>query len=123
MTPRTKVCESASRFIERLRVLSVVLITYEVIWSSIDGYASFLLSQTFLTRCVQLLTPNSERRHVNEGIDERASISSDSIVGESCKVGERAMIKKSAIGRHCVLGKNVRIVGSVIGDHCVVADG
>jgi translation initiation factor eIF-2B subunit gamma len=56
-------------------------------------------------------------------VDAKASISLDSLIGDSTRIGERATVKKSAIGRHCIIGKNVRIVGSVIGDHCVIADG
>ena len=69
-----------------------------------------------------MLAP-SDRKNVSEGVDPKASISLDSMVGESTRIGERASIKRSAIGRHCTIGKGVKIVGSVIGDHCVIADG
>ncbi|KIJ61356.1 hypothetical protein HYDPIDRAFT_31440 [Hydnomerulius pinastri MD-312] len=56
-------------------------------------------------------------------IDAKASISSDSTIGDFTKVDERTTIKKSVIGKHCVIGKMVKIVGCVLLDHCVIADG
>ncbi|KJA29073.1 hypothetical protein HYPSUDRAFT_128095 [Hypholoma sublateritium FD-334 SS-4] len=56
-------------------------------------------------------------------IDQRAQISTDSIVGESTQISERTTIKRSVIGRHCTIGKMVRITGCVLLDHCVVEDG
>ncbi|THV07882.1 UDP-3-O-glucosamine N-acyltransferase [Dendrothele bispora CBS 962.96] len=56
-------------------------------------------------------------------IDQKAQISSDTIVGDSTQVSERTTIKKSVIGKHCVIGKMVKIVGCVLLDHCVVEDG
>ncbi|KAI9342921.1 nucleotide-diphospho-sugar transferase [Obelidium mucronatum] len=46
----------------------------------------------------------------------------DSLVGDSCRVGEKTSIKKSVIGNHCVIGKNVKIINSVLMDHTVVED-
>jgi translation initiation factor eIF-2B subunit gamma len=56
-------------------------------------------------------------------IDAKASISSDSTIGDFTKVAEKTTIKKSVIGRHCIIGKIVKIVGCVLLDHCVVSDG
>ncbi|KAJ7647421.1 UDP-3-O-glucosamine N-acyltransferase [Roridomyces roridus] len=56
-------------------------------------------------------------------IDQKAQISSDTIIGGSTQVDERTSIKKSVIGRHCTIGKMVKIVGCVLLDHCVVGDG
>ena len=56
-------------------------------------------------------------------IDPKAQISSDSNIGHSTRVEERASIKKSIVGRHCVIGKMTKIVGCVILDHCVIEDG
>ncbi|KAF5385870.1 hypothetical protein D9615_002456 [Tricholomella constricta] len=56
-------------------------------------------------------------------IDQKAQISSDTIIGGSTQVSERTMIKKSIIGRHCVIGKMAKIVGCVLLDHCVIEDG
>jgi len=56
-------------------------------------------------------------------IDAKAQISVDSSIGQSTRVEERAVIKKSVVGRHCVIGKMTKIVGCVILDHCVVEDG
>jgi len=56
-------------------------------------------------------------------IDQKAAISSDSMVGDSTRIEERTSIKKSVIGKHCVIGKMVKITGCVLMDHCVIADG
>jgi len=56
-------------------------------------------------------------------IDAKASISSDSTIGDFTKVDEKTTIKKSVIGKHCIIGKMVKIVGCVLLDHCVVSDG
>ncbi|KAI9509748.1 UDP-3-O-glucosamine N-acyltransferase [Russula earlei] len=56
-------------------------------------------------------------------IDAKSQISSDSMIGSSTKIGERATIKCSVIGRHCVIGKMSRIAGCVLLDHCVIEDG
>ncbi|KAF9792874.1 UDP-3-O-glucosamine N-acyltransferase [Thelephora terrestris] len=56
-------------------------------------------------------------------VDAKAQISVDSSIGQSTRVEERAVIKKSVVGRHCVIGKMAKIVGCVILDHCVVEDG
>lgn len=56
-------------------------------------------------------------------IDAKAQISSDSSIGQSTRVEERASIKKSVVGRHCVIGKMTKIVGCVILDHCIIEDG
>ena len=56
-------------------------------------------------------------------IDAKAQISTDSNIGHSTRVEERASIKKSVVGRHCVIGRAVKIAGCVILDHCVIGDG
>lgn len=56
-------------------------------------------------------------------IDAKAQISTDSSIGQSTRVEERASIKKSVIGRHCVIGKMTKIVGCVVLDHCIIEDG
>jgi len=56
-------------------------------------------------------------------IDPKSQISSDSIIGDSTKIGERTSIKKSIIGSHCIIGRNAKISGSVLLDHVVVKDG
>ncbi|KAG8903347.1 hypothetical protein FRB99_003409 [Tulasnella sp. 403] len=56
-------------------------------------------------------------------IDQKAQISTDSVVGLSTRVGERTSIKKSVIGSHCTIGKNVKISGCVLMDHVVIKDG
>ncbi|KAF8161016.1 UDP-3-O-glucosamine N-acyltransferase [Crassisporium funariophilum] len=56
-------------------------------------------------------------------IDQKAQISSDTMIGESTQISERTTIKRSVIGRHCIIGKMVKITGCVLLDHCVVEDG
>lgn len=56
-------------------------------------------------------------------IDQKAQISSDTIIGDSTKVSEKSTIKKSIIGRHCIIGRMVKIVGCILLDHCVIEDG
>jgi len=56
-------------------------------------------------------------------IDQKATISPDSMIGESTQVEERTSIKKSVIGKHCTVGKMVKLTGCVLMDHCVIADG
>lgn len=56
-------------------------------------------------------------------IDQKATISPDSLIGDSTRVEERAAIKKSVIGKHCVIGKMAKITNCVLLDHCVVGQG
>jgi len=56
-------------------------------------------------------------------IDQKAQISSDTIIGDSTQVSERTTVKRSVIGRHCIIGKMVKIVGCILLDHCVIEDG
>jgi len=93
-----------------------------------DGYAarandlqSFLaLNRHFLADATYSLPSDPNNRSL---IDQKAAISSDSIIGESTRVEERTSIKKSVIGKHCIIGKMVKITGCVIMDHCLIADG
>ena len=74
----------------------------------------------FLSRANYTLPTDPENRAL---IDAKSQISSDSMVGNSTKIGERAMIKRSVIGRHCVIDKRSRVVGCVLLDHCVIGEG
>lgn len=56
-------------------------------------------------------------------IDTKSNISTDSLIGDSTRVGERSTIKRSVIGRHCIIGKNVKLVGCILMEHCIVGDG
>jgi translation initiation factor eIF-2B subunit gamma len=56
-------------------------------------------------------------------IDQKAQISSDTIIGESTQVSDRTTVKRSVIGRHCIIGKMVKITGCILLDHCVIEDG
>ncbi|EAU91280.1 hypothetical protein CC1G_11538 [Coprinopsis cinerea okayama7 len=56
-------------------------------------------------------------------IDQKAQISTDTIIGDSTQISERTTIKKSVIGKHCIIGKFVKISGCVLLDHCIVEDG
>ncbi|OBZ68149.1 putative translation initiation factor eIF-2B subunit gamma [Grifola frondosa] len=78
------------------------------------------LNRFFLAQASYSLPTDPESRSL---IDQKARISSDSIIGHSTRVEERSNIKKSVIGKHCIIGKMVKIVGCVILDHCVIADG
>ncbi|KAI0645894.1 UDP-3-O-glucosamine N-acyltransferase [Trametes meyenii] len=78
------------------------------------------LNRFFLGQASYALPTDPERRAL---IDQKAQISSDSIIGHSTRVEERASIKRSVIGAHCVIGKMAKVVGCVLLDHCVVADG
>ncbi|KAG6865847.1 hypothetical protein C0991_011179 [Blastosporella zonata] len=74
----------------------------------------------FLTQATYALPTEPKDRSL---IDQKAQISSDTIIGGSTQVSERTTIKKSVIGRHCVIGKMAKIVGCVLLDHCVIEDG
>ncbi|KAJ7072401.1 UDP-3-O-glucosamine N-acyltransferase [Mycena amicta] len=78
------------------------------------------MNRRFLEKVTYALPTDPKDRAL---IDQKAQISSDSIVGDSTRIDERATIKKSVIGRHCSIGKMAKIVGCVLLDHCVVEDG
>jgi translation initiation factor eIF-2B subunit gamma len=78
-----------------------------------------LIATKFLSRATYTLPIDPENRAL---IDAKSQISSDSMIGSSTKIGERATIKRSVIGRHCVIGKMARVIGCVLLDHCVIAD-
>ncbi|KAJ7901729.1 UDP-3-O-glucosamine N-acyltransferase [Mycena olivaceomarginata] len=78
------------------------------------------MNRHFLTTTTYSLPTDPNERAL---IDQKAQISSDTIIGDSTKVDERTSIKKSVIGRHCTIGKMVKIVGCVLLDHCVIEDG
>ncbi|KAI0305785.1 UDP-3-O-glucosamine N-acyltransferase [Multifurca ochricompacta] len=87
----------------------------------VNNIATLLeVNRQFLTRANYTLPTDPENRAL---IDAKSQISSDSMIGSSTKIGERATIKRSVIGRHCVIGKMARVVGSVLLDHCVILDG
>jgi translation initiation factor eIF-2B subunit gamma len=52
--------------------------------------------------------------------DSPAQISVDSLVAESCKIGERASLKKTIVGRHCVIGRGAKLSGCILWDFCTV---
>lgn len=56
-------------------------------------------------------------------IDQKAQISSDTIIGDSTQVSERTTVKRSVIGRHCIIGKMVKVTGCILLDHCVIEEG
>ncbi|TFY60192.1 hypothetical protein EVG20_g7506 [Dentipellis fragilis] len=78
------------------------------------------LNRHFLTQTAWTLPTDPENRIL---IDPKSKISNDSMIGQSTRVGERALVKYSVIGKHCVIGRMVKIVGCVIFDHCVIEDG
>jgi len=77
-------------------------------------------NRQFLSRTNYTLPTDPDNRAL---IDAKSRISSDSMIGNSTKIGERATITRSVIGRHCVIGKMSRVVGCVLLDHCVVGEG
>jgi translation initiation factor eIF-2B subunit gamma len=79
-----------------------------------------LIVMKFLSRTNYTLPTDPDNRVL---IDAKSRISSDSMIGSSTKIGERATITRSIIGRHCVIGKMSRVVGCVLLDHCVVSEG
>ncbi|GBE80970.1 Probable translation initiation factor eIF-2B subunit [Sparassis crispa] len=83
-------------------------------------HAYLELNRHFLAQTTYSLPTDSRSRSL---IDQKAQISSDSMIGLFTRVDERTTVKKSVIGQHCVIGKMARIVGCVILDHCVVEDG
>ncbi|KAH9937728.1 UDP-3-O-glucosamine N-acyltransferase [Amylocystis lapponica] len=83
-------------------------------------YAYLELNRHFLTQTTYTLPTDPESRAL---MDQKAQVSSDSMIGRSTRVEERASIKRSVVGKHCVIGKMAKIVGCVILDHCVIADG
>ncbi|OSD07073.1 UDP-3-O-glucosamine N-acyltransferase [Trametes coccinea BRFM310] len=83
-------------------------------------HAYLELNRFFLGQTTWVLPSDPKDRTL---IDQKAQISSDSMIGRSTRVEERASIKRSVIGKHCVIGKMAKVVGCVLLDHCVVADG
>ncbi|EPQ29839.1 uncharacterized protein PFL1_02512 [Pseudozyma flocculosa PF-1] len=49
-------------------------------------------------------------------IDPKAQVSTDSVVAEHTRIGERAMIKRSVVGKGCVVAKNAKVTGCIIMD-------
>ncbi|KAJ6586808.1 UDP-3-O-glucosamine N-acyltransferase [Mycena vulgaris] len=78
------------------------------------------MNRHFLATATYSLPTDPQERAL---IDQKAQISSDTIIGDSTKIDERTTIKKSVIGRHCTIGKMAKIVGCVLLDHCIVEDG
>jgi len=109
-------------------ILSASLRVGVVIHRANNGFAarantihSFLeLNRHFLEGATYSLPTDPKSRVL---IDQKAQISTDSIIGDSTRVEERTSIKKSVIGRHCIVGKMTKVVGCVILDHCVIGDG
>ncbi|KAJ7502721.1 UDP-3-O-glucosamine N-acyltransferase [Mycena galericulata] len=88
------------------------------VFMEMNRHAGFRLC--FLSSATYSLPTDPTERAL---IDQKAQISSDTIIGDSTRVDERTSIKKSVIGRHCTIGKMVKIVGCVLLDHCVIEDG
>ncbi|KAL0580218.1 Translation initiation factor eIF-2B subunit gamma [Marasmius crinis-equi] len=78
------------------------------------------INRRLLSETTYSLPVDSKSRSL---IDQKAQISSDSMLGDFTQVSERTNIKRSVIGKHCVIGKMAKIVGCVLFDHCVIEDG
>ncbi len=50
-------------------------------------------------------------------------IGSDSIIGESTKIGDKSMVKKSVIGKNCSIADKTKIINSIIFDNVTIAEG
>nr|GAT57633.1 UDP-3-O-[3-hydroxymyristoyl] glucosamine N-acyltransferase [Mycena chlorophos] len=110
--------ESTQRLIPSLRV-GIHLVTDGA--ARINNVHTFMeMNRRSLEKANWTLPTDQKDRQL---IDQKAQISSDSIVGDSTKVDERANIKKSIIGRHCSIGKMAKVANCVLLDHCVVEDG
>jgi len=107
---------------EPLASLRVGVIVHNSLFAGrVNNIATLLeTNRQFLSRTNYSLPTDPDNRAL---IDPKCQISSDSMIGSSTKIGERATIKRSVIGRHCVVGKTSRVVGCVLFDHCVIADG
>ncbi|EJU04099.1 nucleotide-diphospho-sugar transferase [Dacryopinax primogenitus] len=89
-----------------------------------DGYAARANTLgTYFELNRQCLRTTATAPVTGEGIDGKAQVSPDSLVGASTRIAERTTVKKCVIGKHCLIGKNVRISGSVLMDHVEVQDG
>lgn len=73
----------------------------------------------FLSTTLYSLPTDPQNRAL---IDQKAQISTDSMVAPSTQISERTTIKRSVIGRHCVIGRMVKITGCILLDHCVIED-
>ncbi|KZO93160.1 nucleotide-diphospho-sugar transferase [Calocera viscosa TUFC12733] len=89
-----------------------------------DGYAARANTLgTYFELNRQCLRTTATAPVTGEGIDPKAQVSPDSLVGASTRIAERTTVKKCVIGKHCIIGKNVRMSGSVLMDHVEVHDG
>ncbi|KAH9986519.1 nucleotide-diphospho-sugar transferase [Russula compacta] len=107
---------------ERLASLRIGIIAHDTTFAGrVNNIATLLeANRQFLSRTNYTLPTDPDNRAL---VDSKSKISSDSMIGSSTKVGERATIARSVIGRHCVIGKMSRVVGCVLLDHCVIGDG
>ncbi|KAF8482840.1 UDP-3-O-glucosamine N-acyltransferase [Russula ochroleuca] len=107
---------------EPLASLRIGIITHDTVFACrVNNIAALLeANRQFLSRTNYTLPTDPDNRAL---IDAKSQISSDSMVGSSTKIGERATIKRSVIGRHCVIGKMSRVVGCILLDHCVIGEG
>ncbi|KAH9992676.1 UDP-3-O-glucosamine N-acyltransferase [Russula vinacea] len=107
---------------EPLASLRIGIIAHDTVFTCrVNNIAALLeANRQFLSRTNYTLPTDPENRAL---IDAKSQISSDSMVGSSTKIGERATIKRSVIGRHCVIGKMSRVVGCILLDHCVIGEG
>lgn len=52
-----------------------------------------------------------------------SQVSKDSMVGSSCKIGDRCSVKKTIIGNHCSLAANVKLTNCIVMDHVRIEEG
>lgn len=93
-----------------------------------------VLNEGLCIRANTLVTYCEANRQVAKKIAaenaEKASVSrpgqqasTDSLVGESVTMGEKAVIKSSAVGDHCNIKEHVKITNSVVMDHVTIDSG
>ncbi len=59
-------------------------------------------------------------RHVN--IHSGATINAYSVIGDSVRVSEGAMIEGSVVHRNSLIGRDVRLKDCIIGENCIIED-
>jgi hypothetical protein len=85
--------------------------------------AFFRNSRWFRMLSATVPPAREQREHHRCYLLVTAQISKDSLVGASCKIGDRCSVKKSVIGSHCTVAANVKLSNCVIMDHVRIEEG
>jgi translation initiation factor eIF-2B subunit gamma len=108
-------------------------VTSDTLQSEPRIYAYVIPSTYYTTRTNTVLTYSEANRHVTKNLtvarvhrtaelSAKTQVGLDSLVGESSRIDERCLVKKSVIGAHVMVGKNVKITNSIIMDNTVIED-